>query len=166
MKSEESLPRNVQQSAYRPLRSYSFLPPPTPLLPPLSLSLYHISTQRDTTTAASGREMHAPFQAALALFVFMPVAVPGLILLGHCHPVCLEREWHQFRGHARRSMSDAGVGHVSSQHYYRDIEEGRMIARSYRALFWTHTHALHAHDWNIATGEKCLHCLQQFAKRS
>ena len=46
------------------------------------------------------------------------------------------------------------------------LEEGRMIARSYRALFWTHTQALHAHDRNIATGERCLHFLQQFAKHS
>ena len=79
------------------------------------------------------------FFKQLALFVFMPVAVPGPILLGH--PVCLERvasvqrSWHC----RRRSMSDAGV--TCRPNTTTPIEEGRMIARSYRALFWTHTQA-------------------------
>ena len=76
------------------------------------------------------------------LCCFLPVAVPGPILSGL--PVCRlerEREWHQFRGHgSRRSMSDAGVTcRPNTTGTHSALEEGRMIARSYRALFWTHT---------------------------
>ena len=53
-------------------------------------------------------------------------------------------------------MSDAGVT-CRPNTTTGTLEEGRMIARSYRALFWTHTQALHAHDRNIATGEWYLH---------
>ena len=80
-------------------------------------------------------------------------------------PPCLPgvREWHQFRGHGgRRSMSDAGVT-CRPNTTTGTLEEGRMIARSYRALFWTHTHKHYMQDRNIAR-EKPVCSLQKVIK--
>ena len=81
-------------------------------------------------------------------------------------PPCLPgvREWHQFRGHGgrRRSMSDAGVT-CRPNTTTGTLGEGRMIARSYRALFWTHTHKHYMQDRNIAR-EKPVCSLQNVIK--